>query len=112
MSATVIKKTALITGGSSGIGLAYAEYLLKEGWAVQIVSKNEDRALEAVSKLNNPNVKNYIYDLTKRDSIEKLFEQAEKPNLIVACAGEAINGKAIIRVSKRQCILLNVWWGN
>ena len=94
MSATVIKKTALITVGSSGIGLAYAEYLLKEGWAVQIVSKNEDRALEAVSKLNNPNAKNYIYDLTKRDSIEKLFEQAEKPNLIVACAGEAINGKA------------------
>ena len=81
MSETVIKKTALITGGSSGIGLAYAEYLLKEGWAVQIVSKNEDRALEAVSKLNNPNVKNYIYDLTKRDSIEKLFEQAER-NLI------------------------------
>ena len=94
MSATTIKKTALITGGSSGIGLAYAKYLLKEGWAVQIVSKNEDRSLEAVSKLNNPNVKNYIYDLTKRDSIEKLFEQAEKPNLIVACAGEAINGKA------------------
>ena len=41
MSATTIKKTALITGGSSGIGLAYAKYLLKEGWAVQIVSKNE-----------------------------------------------------------------------
>ena len=94
MSATAIKKTALITGGSSGIGLAYAKYLLKEGWAVQIVSRNEDRSLEAVSKLNNPNVKNYIYDLTKRDSIEKLFEQADKPNLIVACAGEAINGKA------------------
>ena len=94
MSATAIKKTALITGGSSGIGLAYAKYLLKEGWAVQIISRNEDRSLEAVSKLNNPNVKNYIYDLTKRDSIEKLFEQADKPNLIVACAGEAINGKA------------------
>ena len=94
MSATAIKKTALITGGSSGIGLTYAKYLLKEGWAVQIVSRNEDRSLEAVSKLNNPNVKNYIYDLTKRDSIENLFEQADKPNLIVACAGEAINGKA------------------
>ena len=53
MSATVIKKTALITGGSSGIGLAYAEYLLKEGWAVQIVSKNEDRALEASNALSS-----------------------------------------------------------
>ena len=31
MSATAIKKTALITGGSSGIGLAYAKYLLKKG---------------------------------------------------------------------------------
>ena len=87
-------KIALVTGGSSGIGLAYAKYLIAHGWYVQIVSRNEERSNSAMHELGSANARNFLFDLTKEESIERLFEVALKPNLIIACAGVAINGKA------------------
>ena len=87
-------KIALVTGGSSGIGLAYAKYLIAHGWYVQIVSRNEERSNSAMLELGSANARNFLFDLTKEESIEKLSEVALKPNLIIACAGVAINGKA------------------
>ena len=85
---------ALVTGGSSGIGLAYAKHLIANGWYVQIVSKNEERSHDAMLELGSQNAKNFLFDLTKEESIKCLYEDALKPNLIIACAGIAINGKA------------------
>ena len=87
-------KIALVTGGSSGIGLAYAKHLIANGWYVQIVSRNEERSNSAMLELGSANAINFLFDLTKQESIEKLYEVALKPDLIVACAGVAINGKA------------------
>lgn len=44
-------KTAIITGGSSGIGYGIAAALVKEGINVTITSRSEDRAKEAALKL-------------------------------------------------------------
>lgn len=45
-------KTALITGGSKGIGYGIAEVLIKEGIKVAITSRTQDGADEAVANLN------------------------------------------------------------
>ncbi len=45
-------KTALITGGSKGIGYAVAESMIKDGMNVCITSRNEAEVKEAAEKLN------------------------------------------------------------
>ncbi|MFB5946998.1 SDR family oxidoreductase [Albibacterium profundi] len=44
-------KVALITGGSSGIGLGIAESLLKEGYCVAITSRSQERVDKVVGQL-------------------------------------------------------------
>lgn len=48
---------ALISGGTSGIGYATAELLLKEGWSVVINGRNERVGQEAVAKLRRRSAK-------------------------------------------------------
>ncbi|MEY4106239.1 MAG: hypothetical protein RL181_581 [Bacteroidota bacterium] len=50
--ATLAEKTALITGGSKGIGYGIAEVLVREGMYVAISSRNEAEALAAAGRLN------------------------------------------------------------
>jgi NAD(P)-dependent dehydrogenase (short-subunit alcohol dehydrogenase family) len=45
-------KTALITGGSKGIGYGIAEVLIKEGVRVAITSRSQKNADQAAAKLN------------------------------------------------------------
>lgn len=51
MKAQLQGKTALITGGSKGIGYGIAEAMLKEGMNVAITSRSESAATEAAEKL-------------------------------------------------------------
>lgn len=44
-------QVALISGGTSGIGFATAQLLLKQGWCVVINGRNERAGQEAVVKL-------------------------------------------------------------
>lgn len=46
------KKTALVTGGSKGIGLAIAEALIAKDYNVIITARNETEVLEAAKHLN------------------------------------------------------------
>ncbi|MFY0687151.1 MAG: SDR family oxidoreductase [Cyclobacteriaceae bacterium] len=50
---TISGKTALITGGSKGIGYGIAESLLKEGMKVAITSRAQKAADEAAEKLSS-----------------------------------------------------------
>ena len=46
------RKRALIKGSSSGIGYAYAKYLSKKGWFIDLISQNIARARESYTSLN------------------------------------------------------------
>ncbi len=73
--------TVLITGGSTGIGLALAKQFLDNNDYVIICARNEKRLEEARKK--HPELKTYICDVSDEQSIEKLASSVlvDHPNL-------------------------------
>ena len=66
-----MKRTALVTGGSSGIGLACAEALAAAGYGVMIADVNEVRGREVAAKLG---AKFVAADLRRREACKEVVE--------------------------------------
>ncbi len=56
-------RTALITGGTSGIGMAIAKSFLQGGANVIVTGRTEDRLKEARTKLRELNCKGHVFSL-------------------------------------------------
>jgi short-subunit dehydrogenase len=74
-----MKKVALITGGSSGLGYALAELLGKQDYSVIILARNQDKITNAVSKLIALNItaKGISCDITDESGLKKAFDQVK-----------------------------------
>src|SRR5882757_5979457 len=68
-------KTALITGGNSGIGFATAKLFVAEGARVAITGRNQ-AMLEAAAKELGPNALAIVADATDIAATEKAVEKA------------------------------------
>lgn len=72
-------KSVLITGGNSGVGLAYCEYMVRLDWHIYFAIRNLKKGEEAKKKLLeiNPNAKiDILYlDLSKPDSIKSFCKK-------------------------------------
>lgn len=66
-------RTALVTGGGSGIGLATAKLLAKEGWQVAIVDVNGEAIERAAAELG-PQSLPFTCDLSDAKTVEALME--------------------------------------
>jgi NAD(P)-dependent dehydrogenase (short-subunit alcohol dehydrogenase family) len=66
-------KTALVTGATSGIGLATAHTMTAEGAHVFITGRNQPAIDNAVSAIGN-SVTGIRSDITKQDDLDALFE--------------------------------------
>ena len=65
---------ALITGGSSGIGLEIARYLSELGYDLYLVAREKDDLLKVKKELKTE-VSIYPYDLSILDNCYKLYEE-------------------------------------
>jgi NAD(P)-dependent dehydrogenase (short-subunit alcohol dehydrogenase family) len=71
------KKTIVITGGTTGIGFACAEYLLDEGYEVIITGRTKENLEEALVKLDNK-ATGFLSDTSKLFEIDQLVRSIEK----------------------------------
>lgn len=71
-------QVALISGGTSGIGYATAEQLLRQGWCVILNGRNEKRGQEAVVKLRSISAKvRFVQgDVSKVSNCKRIVQEA------------------------------------
>jgi len=92
-------KTALVTGGSRGIGLAVAKGLAEHGADIAIIARTKEQ-LETTGRQiqtdTGKKVSTYPFDLSDIKEIEPIFEKiAAETNgidILVNCAGTTIRG--------------------
>src|SRR5712692_1631911 len=84
------KKTALITGGNSGIGLASARLFLAEGARVAITGRNQKTLDAAVAELGNGllAIQADVTDIEATErAVAKVVEKFGKLDIVFANAG-------------------------
>lgn len=77
-------KTAIVTGGANGIGLATARTLAEGGAAVWIFDREQERPGEVAADFG---ARGAAADVSDRGSLEAAFAQAPAPDIVVANAG-------------------------
>lgn len=87
-------KTALITGGSKGIGYGIAAALMNKGMKVAITSRSQSKADEAAAELNKSGkgeamgIAADVRDFeSQQKAVDQLLQKWEKLDLLVANAG-------------------------
>ena len=105
------KPKALITGSSSGIGFAYARYLSKDGWELDLVSQNRERSEAARAKLGGRPTKIHLADLSDQSQTSALIRKIVTPDLIVANAGITHASSAGKTEEKRRLELTYLLYG-
>ena len=87
------KKTAVITGGASGMGKATCLRLSSEGANIIIIDRDEAKSLELVNKINNEGGSAHFIktDLSDYGSIQKMAQEVnanfESIHILVNAAG-------------------------
>jgi NAD(P)-dependent dehydrogenase (short-subunit alcohol dehydrogenase family) len=88
-------KIAVVTGGTSGIGLATAKRFVEQGAYVFIAGRRQGEIDKAVAEIGD-NVTGVKTDIAKLDDLDRLYETvAEKGKIDVLFAGAAFVEKVM-----------------
>jgi short-subunit dehydrogenase len=109
--------TTLITGGSSGIGAAFARKLAKRGRNVLLVARSEDKLIALCNEIGRSSgirAQYVVMDLTGPDAPQRLFEETQKRALMIdmlinnAGFGSMGDFERLERANELEMIDLNV----
>jgi len=89
-------KSAVVTGGGSGIGKAIAQVFAKQGATVHIIELNEDNAAQAVKEIAAGGATAFAHscDVSNQQKVKEALASIGIINIMVNCAGIANIGKA------------------
>jgi short-subunit dehydrogenase len=110
-----VKRTALITGASSGIGEAFAEVFAAEGFDLAITARREDRLQAVAERLRNTygaRIDVFVSDLSKRNAVEQLCAEVAAKGIqvdaLVNNAGYGVPGSYAASPWERHDAFLQV----
>ena len=100
-------KTAVITGGGSGIGLGIALAFAAEGCRTLIAGRNAQRLLDAAATwAGTPGLLTHPVDVSDRESVRQLFDQARRElgriDILVNSAGTNIKTRTMASMTPEQ----------
>src|SRR4051794_4188597 len=100
-------KTAVVTGGGTGIGLGIARFLAAEGCRVVISGRREEKLREAAAAWSGePKLLFKAANVANRPSVEELFAWANKElgriDIMVNCAGINIKNRKMADMRPEQ----------
>lgn len=104
------EKTAVVTGGGSGIGKAVALLFAKQGADVHLVDINEKACDDSVNEIRqfNKNAIAHVCDVTNQLQVTCVFERINKVDILVNCAGVSHVGNVENTTEKDLDRLYNV----
>ncbi len=104
-------KTALVTGGSKGIGLAIVEEFLSLGAEVFFVARTQRDVLKIINKNKESNLHGLIADVSTIEGREKVYHiiktRAKKLDFLVNNVGTNIRKKSIEYTSEEYDKVMN-----
>ncbi|SDE32932.1 SDR family NAD(P)-dependent oxidoreductase [Niabella drilacis] len=92
----LISKTAVVTGGGSGIGKAVALLLAKAGARVIVADFNKEAGLQTIGEIEaaGGSAEGIFLDVSRQDDVVTAFEQLPAIDILVNSAGISHIGKA------------------
>jgi short-subunit dehydrogenase len=100
------RKTALITGASSGIGRDFARLLAREGYQLFLVARSEGKLRELAAEIGNADV--VVADLAKSDAPQRVFDASGPVDVLINNAGFGLSGPFVETDLSRELEMIQV----
>jgi len=93
------QRVGIVTGASSGIGLATAKALVKDNFSLVVNARRSEPLEELIAEFGKDRIVAVVGDVTKQEIIEKLFESAKcfgkSVDLVCVNAGRGLRGSLL-----------------